>query len=223
MKLGGTATFIGAMLFCSAAPAADKRPDMSGKWVLVKSEHSFSQAVSGSSGEGGFPAGGGGGRMGGAIPGSVGFPGGGGAGRRRSGGGRSGGGGTPDAGVPIEEENLTLTILQSPTSLKIERSWTLSGETQSIQQTFSLDGSENNNTDDTGRGALSSKTRWKGSTLVNEGSQHIALGDREIEARIKQEFSLSKDGKTLTVKTIRQTERGEIVTKQSFKKLQTEQ
>jgi len=111
-----------------------------------------------------------------------------------------------------------LAITQTATEIKIERKWSRDGKEQSVQQSFTLDGSENRNPDDMGRGEFKSKTKWHKSSLVTEGNQQMATGSRDIAMRVKQEFSLSKDGQLLTVKTTRDTPRGQMNTKQIFRK-----
>ncbi len=240
MNSRGATIFMGTFLLGSLAWAADKPVTLSGTWVLDKTEQNFSPTLGGSgedggggypgrsgggypgSGGGGFPGGGGGypgGFPGGGMPGGGGYPGGGGGGRRGSGGYPGGPGSrSPGASVPAEITDLTLAITQSPTEVKIERKWTRDGNERSVVQTFALDGSENRNPDDTGRGEVSSKTKWHKSTLVTEGSQQTSAGNGDVEMQVKQEFSLSKDGKVLTVKTTRQTPTGQLSIKQFFHK-----
>lgn len=239
MRLEVWEAFGSVLLLGSLALAADKPVDLSGTWVLDKTEQSISPTVSpGGGGDrypgggggigggfpgggGGFPGGGGGGYPGGGMPGGGGYPGGGGGGRRGGGGypGRGGQGGqVPGAGMPVETQDLTLAITQDPTQMSIERKWTRDGMQKSVRQNFSFDASESRNQDDMGRGEMTSKCRWHKSTLVIEGGEQISAGNRDVDMRIKQEFSLSKDGKFLTVKTTRQTARGLMSAKQVFRK-----
>ncbi len=85
-------------------------------------------------------------------------------------------------------------------------------------QNFSFDGTQSRTQDDTGGGELSSRAKWHKSTLIIEGSDETSVGDRNVDMHFKEELSLSKDGKTLTVKTTRQTPRGLMSTKQTFQK-----
>jgi hypothetical protein len=235
MNSGGKTIFIGALLACSMALASDKPADLSGKWVLEKSEQSYSPPASAAASEGGAP--GGEGRMGGGFPGGGGgggfpgggggFPGGGGGFPGGGGGGRRGGGGFPGGGqrgggpadpTVIEPQDLVLDISQSPTAVKIERHWTRDGNARSLVQSFTPDGTENHNPADMGTGDLTSKTRWKKSTLVIEGKQPMPGRAKDTQMQLKQEYSLSKDGRALTVKTTRITPRGLFMTKQVFRK-----
>jgi hypothetical protein len=228
MNCNGTTLFISTLLAGTMALAADKPVDLSGKWVLEKSEQSFSPPATAGGSEDGYP--GGGGRMGGGFPGGGipggGFPGGGGmpggGGGRRGGGGFPGGGGqrggTQNSPALFEPQDLVLHITQTPSEIKIERHWTRDGNAQSLVQSFNPGGTENHNPSDMGRGELVSKTKWKKSTLVTEGKQQVASREGEVHIQIKQEFALSKDARTLTVKTTRITPRGLFTTKQVFRK-----
>jgi len=47
------------------------------------------------------------------------------------------------------------------------------------------------------------------------------MRDQDYEMTVKEEYSLSKDGKTLTIKTTRNTPRGEMSSKQVFNRKET--
>ncbi len=150
------------------------------------------------------------------MPGGGGYPGG---GTTRGGGGYPGRGGqAPAANMPSEPADLTLAITQSPTGIKIERKWTRDGNEQTVVQNFSFDGSESRNRDDLGRGELSTKGKWHKRTLVIDGSEQVLVGSRDVDMHFKEEFSLSKDGKALTVKKTRQLPAGLVTVKQTFRK-----
>lgn len=219
--------YIGLALIVVAGLAlAAQNVNFSGKWVLDKSEGKFSPVSAGGRGVGGGYPGGGGGYPGGGFPGG-GFPGGRRGGGFPGGGGRypggGGGGGYPGSRTPSpefgrgEEKDLTLNIEQTATELKIARKWTSNDKPQTLEQTFTLDGKETENPAPTG-GAIVTKSNWSKGTLVTEGTQQISMGDREVDLRIKEEYSLSKDGKTLTIKTTRKSAQGQMQTKQTFKK-----
>ena len=114
---------------------------------------------------------------------------------------------------------MTLDIAQTANELKILRKWTQNDKPQSIEQSFALDGKEVENPSPTG-GVIVTRSNWKKETLVTEGTQEISMGDREVDLRIKEEYSLSKDGRTLTIKTIRKSERGQMEVKQTFKRFE---
>ena len=203
MTKGGVAILGCVFALAVMAMAADKATDLSGTWVLTKTERSISPM--GGGGEGGPGDMGGGGRMGGGGMG---------------GGGRRGGqrGQGPAADNSYEVQDLQLTIAQSASDIKIDRKWSRDGDQKSLQQTYLLDGSENRNPDDLGRGEISSRAKWHKGNFVIEGNQQVAAGNREVAMPVKQEFSLSKDGQSLTLKTTRNTPMGLLTIKQVFKK-----
>ena len=69
-----------------------------------------------------------------------------------------------------------------------------------------------------GRGEMVSKSRWDGGTLVIEGTQKISSPRGEMEIATKEAYSLSEDGKVLTITTTRTTPQGERTTKQVYNK-----
>ncbi len=238
---------IAAVLLCLALAAysVEAPVNLSGTWTLEKSENSFSPAggrggtetgMPGSAQGGGFPGGGYPGGGGGGYPGmggGGGYPSGGGAGGYPGGGGGSypgggrrgggAGGGYPggngsEAGAPPEQANLVLTIEQTADELKITRKWNRDGKPHQVMQTFTLDGKENDNETNAGGGDFRSKTKWHKRDLVTEGTQQISTGNRNFEIHVKEEFSLSKDGQVLTLKTSRITPGGQMQIKQTFSK-----
>jgi hypothetical protein len=87
-----------------------------------------------------------------------------------------------------------------------------------VIQIFTLDGKENVNPDERGRGEYKSKSKWHKESLVIDGNLDASGGGRSSEVHVKQELSLSKDGQILTVKTSRTTTQGTVSLKQTFKK-----
>jgi len=235
------AIIVSAILLVSIALAVDKQTNFSGTWVLSGVERSYSPSINGSGsnlpsgdgfpggspGAGGYPTGGGGGYpgggggMGGYPGGGGGYPGGGG-GSRRGGGMPSGGGrrsGAPqEQGTPEDGQSLTLMISQTPDELKLERKRGSDPAIQPIVQTFTLDGKENLNADERGRGEYKSKTKWHKENLVIEGTLQGSGGSQSQDTKIKQELALSKDGQSLTVKISRTTPQGTATLKQTFVK-----
>src|SRR5207247_3592228 len=131
------------------------------------------------------------------------------------GGGAGGGGG--QGGPP----DITLVIRQTDNDLQITRKFSRRGQERSVEQKFTLDGQENTNTGGMGRagsGELKSKSKWNKDSLVIEGTQKVSSPRGDFEVQVKEEFSLSADGKTLTVHTTRNTPMGENTMKQVFNK-----
>jgi len=101
-----------------------------------------------------------------------------------------------------------MTIKMTATEMTISRTMG-----QNVQETkYILDGKEN--TVNTGRGDLKYKATWGGDVLTIAGTQSSTRGDSPYKA----EYSLSADGKTLTVANTRQGQSGEMVTKQIYDK-----
>ena len=137
-------------------------------------------------------------------------PGGGGGGGQRPGGGGGGGRAMADA-------QMTLVLKQTPNELSLTRKIVAGGEERpATEQKFTLDGKENTNTSQ--RGELKSKSKWNKDTLVVQGTQKVTTPNGEFEIEIKDEYSLSADGKVLTVSTTRTTPGGEQTSKQVYNK-----
>jgi hypothetical protein len=137
----------------------------------------------------------------------------GGGGGQRPGGGGPGGGG----GRAMADAQITLVLKQTDNELSLTRKITAGGqERPPVEQKFTLDGKENTNTSQ--RGELKSKSKWAKDKLVVEGTQKVTTPNGEFEMEIKDEYSLSADGKVLTVSTTRTTPGGEQTSKQVYNK-----
>jgi hypothetical protein len=180
-----------------------KKINFSGNWVIQNIKGSSPQAQQG--------GGRGMGRVGGYPRG--GYPGGGrtGGGGRQS-GGRQTGGADDATGIIAPLSYSLLVIDHSETALKLTyRSGDTEGQNEFIE-TFKLDGSESANAGFGGSGQIRTRTTWDKDKLVTLGTQQTSSSDSAAsEVVIKQELSLSKNGKTLTVKTTR-TANGRSVT-----------
>jgi hypothetical protein len=100
------------------------------------------------------------------------------------------------------------------------RTFAVNGEGQTIAQRFTLDGSENTNPASNGRGEFVSTSTLKNGKLINSGSQTSDAQD--YKTAVTEEYSVSKDGKTLTIKTTRTTSRGQMSSKLVFNKQNAE-
>jgi hypothetical protein len=197
--------FLALALFALALQVAAQTADFSGSWALIKTDGKVSAAHSGAA-----PPVPGGGTSPGRYPG----------GQSRVGGSTTTAGGAsmplPELGAP-EHEGLRLKISQTPTAIKIEHRWFLYEKPRGFSQEFTLDGREVENESGSG-GVMVTRSRWNKSTLIHEGTQQIMLGNREVDLLIREEFSLSRDGKVLTIKTRRATPLGQAETRQTFQK-----
>jgi hypothetical protein len=118
--------------------------------------------------------------------------------------GRPGGGG---GGGQAPDVEITLTIKQDANSFEVA---TQRGERTS-EAKYTLDGKENTNA--TGRGSTVSKSKWNGDVLVLEGVRKFSGPNGDMEMPFKDEYSLSADGKVLTVKSTSNNPQGEQQTR----------
>jgi len=207
--------------------AAEKTSNLSGTWILDRTQSDSGQPRQGRRAGGfpggilGFPGGGypGGGYPGGGYPGG-GYPGGGYPGTGYPGSRGAGGypgDGSDGEGMPRGQmQNLTLQIVQTENEVQTTRNFTVNGKEQTITQKFALDGSQNTNPSSNGRGEFVSTSTWKNNKLTNLGTQTVALQEQSNDTTLREEYSLSKDGKVLTIKTTRTTQRGSTNSKQVF-------
>jgi hypothetical protein len=205
------------VLCASLVPAAAKsakKINFSGTWVLTKSK--VDQGTGSGLGSGGG-MGRGGGRGMGRDGGGGGYPGGG-----NPGGGNPGGGGRPGGGRRGSEPGEATFVNESPITIEhnenelkvIHKVENAGDESKAQVQVFKLDGSESLNQGLVGDGEFKSRTSWNKEKLVTLGTEQPRDSDNSARSNviIKQEFSLSKDGKTLTVKTSRTMTRGQVTT-----------
>jgi hypothetical protein len=138
--------------------------------------------------------------------GGAGGPGGGGGGGAAVGGGAGGPGGGGGQGGGSQE----MTIKMSPTEMTITRNSARggAGETKYV-----LDGKENTST--TQGGELKYKATWDGGNLAISGTRTSQRGG---ESPMKEVYSLSADGKVLTIARTRSGQQGETTTKQVYNK-----
>ncbi len=114
------------------------------------------------------------------------------------GGRRQGGGGGPAGGA------RTLVIVQTPAMLIIEQQ----SDRGSRAATYRLDGEESTNSGP--RGEQTTRSRWDGAALVTEGTQSVSTRLGDISLEFTEWRTLSADGATMTVETVRSTPRGEV-------------
>jgi hypothetical protein len=115
-------------------------------------------------------------------------------------------------------EHLSLLIVQTNAELQVTRKFTTAGDDRIVLQKFLLDGSQCLNIAPYGSGELVSRTGWKKNKLINAGTETTADGHQRTEVSLKEEYSISKNGKQLTIKTTRVTPEGASTLRQVFKK-----
>jgi hypothetical protein len=118
--------------------------------------------------------------------------------------------------IIVQPQNLTLQIVHTADEVRVLRRFTAAGREHSIAQTFALDGSQCLNPASDGRGDFASRSEWKNGKLINSGAGAIVTDGPRIEVYIREEFSLSKNGKKLTIQTMHTTPQGITKLKQEF-------
>ncbi len=216
---------ITGLCLATLSPSAEKTVNLGGTWILdtarsdsvqPRQNRRFGGFPGRFPGIGGYPGSGypGSGYPGGGYPGG-GYPGG------YPGGGRTDGddgdGGEGGNGIPRGQiQNLTLQIVQTDNDVQTTREITVNGKEQTITQKYSLDGSQNSNPASSGRGEFVSTSTLNKDRLVNLGTQTMTMRGQNYGVTVREEYSLSKNGKTLTIKTTRTTQRGNTSSKQVF-------
>jgi hypothetical protein len=131
-------------------------------------------------------------------------------------GGRRGG----DPGAAPADVSITLEIKQSPDEVIINRIMTGGGnERPPLALKFALDGKESKNPSGRGRGEFTAKAKWAGGKLTVDGKQTMPTPNGDVEINLKDEYSVSDDGKFLTYTSTRTGRQGEPrTTKQVYTK-----
>lgn len=191
-----------ALLFVTLAVAADSQVDFSGKWALEKSEENFNPTA---------PM---------KTTGPVSAPMGGNSADVRTGGDGSyrGGEGQLPSGLESSAPDLVIAITQTETEIKFERRWTQAGRRLISHESFTLDGKDNIVRDSAGNIETKSKAKWRKGGLTIESVHQVPAGGRTVEVRVRQEFSLSKDGQVLSIKETQEIPSGQVVIRQTYKK-----
>jgi len=115
-----------------------------------------------------------------------------------------------------QTHDLTLEIVHTAAEVRIVRRFTAAGQEYSIAQRFALDGSQCFNPASDGRGDFASRSEWKNGKLINTGTGTIVTDGPGTEVYIREEFTLSKNGKKLTIQTMYTTPQGITKLKQEF-------
>ncbi len=207
MKRFFEAIFIVAVLCVTLAVAADTPIDFSGKWALENSDQTLNPITP----------------MRTVAPGALGPVGGGSVDERRGGdGGYLGGEGKlPTSLKSFSAPDLVVTITQTPTEINLEKRWSVDGQPFVSNENYKLDGKENIVRDSTTNAVSRSKAKWRKNGLALEIVQQVPSGGRIAEIRVKQEFSFTKEGQVLSIKTTQEVRNGQVVIKQTFKKAQS--
>lgn len=105
--------------------------------------------------------------------------------------------------------DLTQIIDHQGPTLKIEQRAKFQGQEHPRNLTYYTDGREAINPDRRGK-PITSKSRWEGNKLVTEYTQTWQKPQgAEVKAEVKEVWSLSEDGKVMTVEKTSKMPRGE--------------
>jgi hypothetical protein len=104
------------------------------------------------------------------------------------------GGGGKDA----KDVSLSMVIDHQGTTLTVTRTLTVDGETRQEHHTYKTDGSTTTHTGLRGESVVA-KAAWQGDKLVLETTRTMSMLVKEVKVNSKGVWSLSADGKTLTI------------------------
>lgn len=99
-------------------------------------------------------------------------------------------------------EDLVLKIVQTDAELKIERTFVAHGGQRTVVQKLALDGSQCINPSPDGQGGFISRASWRNGKLLNSGEATIEIMDQRTEINVTEEYSISGNGRKLTIKTL---------------------
>jgi hypothetical protein len=115
-----------------------------------------------------------------------------------------------------EIPQVSLVIEQTGNDLKITRS--MIEEDKTIESYYTLDGSENLNTEPNAAGPVTirSTSKWENGVLVLEGSSIFADPDEVVTTKWKIEYQLTENGETLAATKTIPTPFGDAVVSEIF-------
>ncbi len=106
---------------------------------------------------------------------------------------------------PAREDEVKLEVIQTEGELQVIRK----AGNRNIELKYLLDGTENiNPSTDRYPGQVRSRVRWSGDKLIIEGTQLVNTPYQEFKIGVTEEWTLSRNGRTLTVVTTWATPQG---------------
>jgi hypothetical protein len=106
--------------------------------------------------------------------------------------------GTEERAEKVQNASLIMVVEQQGTALNVTRTLTIEGAEKQGTYRYKTDGTETTNTTPRGR-SIVSKASWEGESLVIVSTRELTILWKEFSANIKEVWSLSPDGKTLTI------------------------
>jgi hypothetical protein len=126
----------------------------------------------------------------------------------------AGGGGE---GKDAKDISLTMIVDQEGTTLNVTRTLTVDGEKRQEVHAYKTDGSPTTHTGLRGESVVA-KASWEGDKLVLVTTRTMSVLVTEVKVESKGVWSLSSDGKTLTIDSALQTPRRKEQVKAVFHK-----
>jgi len=120
-------------------------------------------------------------------------------------------------GKDAKDVSLSMVVDQQGTTLKVTRTLTVDGEERRESHTYKTDGSETTHTGFRGESVVA-KASWQGDKLVLVSTRTMSALVKEVKVESKGVWSLSSDGKTLTIDGTVRTPRREQQFKAVFHK-----
>ncbi len=111
----------------------------------------------------------------------------------------------------LEEDrdaNLTMIVEHQGQTLRVTRHIKIDREEQKETHTYKTDGTETTNTGLRGESVVT-KAHWEGKTLVVQSTRKVSMLVKDIAVETRGVWSLSPDGKTLTIDGVMHGPRGE--------------
>jgi hypothetical protein len=137
-----------------------------------------------------------------------------GSGGDRSGGGMRGFG----SGLQSATPSVPMLIEQNGTDLKISRTSRIQGKEVPVTETYILDGADHAQTTQLSGSTDPIKVVTSAKPKKNSVLVRILIKNPSNKTEVKREFLLSKDGKTLTVKSSTKTRLGDMIQDQVYQK-----
>jgi hypothetical protein len=104
--------------------------------------------------------------------------------------------------------DVKMVVEQSDAALTITRTMSRDSQERSHKEKFNLDGSEMKTTGPRGGEAVS-RAHWDGDKLVISSTRAMKRGEQDVTIKGERIWSLSPDGRTLTVRSTFDTPRGQ--------------
>jgi hypothetical protein len=107
----------------------------------------------------------------------------------------------------VQDASLTMVVDQQGNLLHVTRTFKIEGEEKQEVHTYKTDGTETTNTGLRGESVVT-RANWEGDKLVVVSIRKISMLVRDITVESRGVWSLSPDGKTLTIEGTVHTPRG---------------